>query len=72
MAWRRIGDSSAFYIWGIEVKINFKEVADSLQLYSIVVELLLSHLNTQGPVWISDKTSYRKISWSLEAARSAV
>ena len=26
----------------------------------------------QGPVSVSDKTSYRKISWSLEAARSAV
>ena len=26
----------------------------------------------QGPVSISDKTSYRKISWSIEATRSAV
>ena len=26
----------------------------------------------QGPVSISDKTSYRKISWSLEAARLVV
>ena len=31
-----------------------------------------SQTNTQGPVSISDKTSYRKILWSLEAARLVV
>ena len=34
--------------------------------------LFLADLFDLGPVSISDKTSYRKISWSIEAARSAV
>ena len=46
---------------------------DSSHTRSVLVQVMTKQdFKTQGTVSISDKTSYGKISWSLEAARSAV
>ena len=58
-------------IWGQNICDHIDDVGLSVQEYHsvIVMQVYYQPCCNQGPVSLSDKTPYYKISWSLEAAR---